>query len=327
MRELSIGGNEAGQRLDKFLQKYMANAPKSFFYKMLRKKNITVNKKKCDGSEKLVEGDKVQLFLSEETIEGFRKQVEAKKPAIKAVSLDILYEDKHVLLVNKPQGMLSQKADKGDLSLNEYLIAHMMKKHEIDEESLRSFRPSVCNRLDRNTSGIVTAGKTLQGLQGLSELLRNRTVDKYYVCLVKGRIAKPSTIHGWLLKNEADNKVSISQTEMPGSEEIHTGYEPLGFGYNTTLLLVKLITGKSHQIRAHLASIGHPVIGDVKYGDKALNEDFRSRYKIRYQLLHSWKMVFPKLTGSLSGLSMQTIEAPMPHNFEQVLKGEHVTLK
>ena len=180
MRELVISKYEAGQRFDKFLAKYMELAPKSFFYKMMRKKNITLNGKKAAGNEKLEEGDTVKLFLSEETIEGFR---EKKKRAVHTgAKLDILYEDEQVMLINKPAGMLSQKAEKGDISMVEHLISHLLDTGEVTEEMLKTFRPSRWNRLDRNTSGIVAAGKTLQGLQMLSGLFKERTLHKYYLC-------------------------------------------------------------------------------------------------------------------------------------------------
>ena len=175
MRELVISKYEAGQRFDKFLAKYMELAPKSFFYKMMRKKNITLNGKKAAGNEKLEKGDTVKLFLSEETIEGFR---EKKKRAVHTgAKLDILYEDEQVMLINKPAGMLSQKAEKGDISMVEHLISHLLDTGEVTEEMLKTFRPSLCNRLDRNTSGIVAAGKTLQGLQMLSGLFKERTLQ------------------------------------------------------------------------------------------------------------------------------------------------------
>ena len=168
MRELVISKYEAGQRFDKFLAKYMELAPKSFFYKMMRKKNITLNGKKAAGNEKLEKGDTVKLFLSEETIEGFR---EKKKRAVHTgAKLDILYEDEQVMLINKPAGMLSQKAEKGDISMVEHLISHLLDTGEVTEEMLKTFRPSLCNRLDRNTSGLVAAGKSLAGCsQGFSK--------------------------------------------------------------------------------------------------------------------------------------------------------------
>ena len=165
MQEITIGKNEAGQRLDKFLAKYMNLAPKSFFYKMMRKKNITLNGKKCEGAEKLAEGDIVKLFLSDETIAGFTEVKVQKIQNTKKQKLDVIYEDDHIVLINKPSGMLSQKAKESDFSLVEYLIDYLLDSGAITEESMRSFRPSICNRLDRNTSGIVACGKSLAGLQ------------------------------------------------------------------------------------------------------------------------------------------------------------------
>ena len=201
MQEITIGKNEAGQRLDKFLAKYMNLAPKSFFYKMMRKKNITLNGKKCEGAEKLAEGDIVKLFLSDETIAGFTEVKVQKIQNTKKQKLDVIYEDDHIVLINKPSGMLSQKAKESDVSLVEYLIDYLLDSGAITEESMRSFRPSICNRLDRNTSGIVACGKSLAGLQMLSEVFRDRSIHKYYQCIVKGEMKDSRTIDGWLLKD------------------------------------------------------------------------------------------------------------------------------
>ena len=323
MRELIVGAEEAGGRLDKYLQKYMAKAPKSFFYKMLRKKNITCNGKKCEGSERLSEGDAIRLFLSEETIEKFREETAAgyRYPE---TELDIVYEDSQVLLLNKPAGMLSQRAEEKDASLVEYLIGYLLKKGELTEEKLRSFRPSVCNRLDRNTSGLITAGKTLPALRELSSLLKERQVKKYYLCLVDGILKEKQHLNGFLRKNERTNQVQVFQEAVPESSEIHTAYEPLAHGRGTTLLKVELITGRSHQIRAHLASIGHPVVGDAKYGDPEKNRRFRARYGLRSQLLHAWEMDFPSLSGALSGLSGRQFFAALPKQFSEILEAEGI---
>ena len=201
MRQLMVSERDAGQRLDKFLGKYLDKAPKSFIYKMLRKKNITLNGKKADGSEKLVKADEIKLFLAEETIANFMEQ--KKKEALsdttanmqkEKITLDILYEDENVLIINKPAGMLSQKAQKEDVSLIEHLTAYLLESGQLTEEELKTFHPGICNRLDRNTSGIIIAGKTLLGLQTMSELLRARTVDKYYQCIVKGKVVKKQLI-------------------------------------------------------------------------------------------------------------------------------------
>ena len=320
-----IEKNEAGQRLDKFLAKYMNEASKSFFYKMMRKKNITLNGKKCEGNEKLAEGDVVKLFLAEDTIEKF-SSVQVQE--VKKVDLDILYEDDEIILVNKPAGMLSQKAKETDESLVEYLIDYLLGSGKLTESGLRAFRPSVCNRLDRNTSGIVTAGKSLAGLQMLSGVFKDRSIHKYYQCLVSGEIRDVKTVDGWLLKDEKRNQVRIlTEAEAKrfggkgGDEEpkrIRTKYEPIATDGRFTLLKVTLLTGRSHQIRAHLASLGHPIVGDFKYGGVSkVNPSGRT---VKYQLLHSYRLEFPKLAEPFVYLSGRVFEAPLPGYFGSVLK-------
>ena len=325
MREIVIEKNEAGQRLDKFLAKYMNEASKSFFYKMMRKKNITLNGKKCEGNEKLAEGDVVKLFLAEDTIEKF-SSVQVQE--VKKVDLDILYEDDEIILVNKPAGMLSQKGKETDESLVEYLIDYLLGSGKLTERGLRAFRPSVCNRLDRNTSGIVAAGKSLAGLQMLSGVFKDRSIHKYYQCLVSGEIRDVKTVDGWLLKDEKKNQVRIlTEAEAKrfggrgGDEEpkrIRTKYEPIATDGRFTLLKVTLLTGRSHQIRAHLASLGHPIVGDFKYGGVSkVNPSGRT---VKYQLLHSYRLEFPKLAEPFVYLSGRVFEAPLPGYFGSVLK-------
>ena len=331
MREIVIAKYEAGQRFDKFLAKYMELAPKSFFYKMMRKKNITLNGKKCEGNEKLAEGDVVKLFLAEDTIEKF-SSVQVQE--VKKVDLDILYEDDEIILVNKPAGMLSQKAKETDESLVEYLIDYLLGSGKLTERGLRAFRPSVCNRLDRNTSGIVAAGKSLAGLQMLSGVFKDRSIHKYYQCLVSGEIRDVKTVDGWLLKDEKKNQVRIlTEAEAKrfggrdGDEEpkrIRTKYEPIATDGRFTLLKVTLLTGRSHQIRAHLASLGHPIVGDFKYGGVSkVNPSGRT---VKYQLLHSYRLEFPKLAEPFAYLSGRVFEAPMPGYFASVLKETGIRL-
>ena len=331
MREIVIEKNEAGQRLDKFLAKYMNEASKSFFYKMMRKKNITLNGKKCEGNEKLAEGDVVKLFLAEDTIEKF-SSVQVQE--VKKVDLDILYEDDEIILVNKPAGMLSQKAKETDESLVEYLIDYLLGSGKLTESGLRAFRPSVCNRLDRNTSGIVAAGKSLAGLQMLSGVFKDRSIHKYYQCLVSGEIRDVKTVDGWLLKDEKKNQVRIltdveaKRFEGKGGDEepkrIRTKYEPIATDGRFTLLKVTLLTGRSHQIRAHLASLGYPIVGDSKYGGVSkVNPSGRT---VKYQLLHSYRLEFPKLAEPFAYLSMKVFEAPLPGYFGSVLKETGIRL-
>ncbi len=316
MRSITVNKNEAGQRLDKLLSKYLNLAGKGFLYKMMRKKNIVLNGKKCDGSEKLSEGDEIKLFLADETIEKFS---EVKVQKVKKTKLHIIYEDDHVLLINKPSGMLSQKAKEQDESLVEYLIDYLLDSGKLTKEDLRSFRPSVCNRLDRNTSGLVAAGCSLAGLQKLSAMFKDRSLHKYYLCVVSGSVREKKRIEGFLKKDEKTNQVTISQKELPDSAPICTEYEPLMETGTYTLLKVTLITGRTHQIRAHLASIGHPIVGDAKYGNTRVNEEAKRQYHIRSQMLHSWKLVFPQMEEPLAHLSGKSFTAPLPGEFKKVL--------
>ncbi len=320
MKSLIISENEAGQRLDKLLAKYMNLAPKGFLYKMLRKKNITLNGKRCDGSERLAVGDEVKLFLAEETIDKFAKPVYAGS---RKDRLDILYEDAHILLINKPAGMLSQKAKEDDVSLVEYVTDYLLDSGALTGEELRTFRPSVCNRIDRNTSGLVAAGKSLAGLRILSQVFRDRSIHKYYLCVVKGKVEAAQTVAGYLIKDEKTNRVTVSDSPLHGSVPVATEYEPLRYARDAaagvcTLLRVTLITGRTHQIRAHLASIGHPVAGDMKYGDPQLNDRFRKAYGVRHQMLHSYRITFPQLPEPMEYLSGKTFTAPVPEEFAEL---------
>lgn len=322
MREVYITGKEEGQRLDKFLQKYMSLAGKSFLYKMMRKKNITLNGKKASGSEKLAAGDTLRLFLADETIEKFSGAASGEALPESSGNLDIIYEDDQVLLISKRAGVLSQKARPEDVSLVEYVTAHLLENGSLTREDLKTFRPGICNRLDRNTSGLVAAGKTVGALQQLSRCFRERTVHKYYLSIVKGELRESASISGWLKKDEKKNMVQIFSEEQEGASRIETRYEPLAFNGRYTLLKILLITGKSHQIRSHLASIGHPLAGDEKYSDGQMNRYFRETYGLRHQLLHAWELKFPAMEGELSNLSDRTFFTPPPPLFGRIAQGE-----
>lgn len=318
MQEIQIAANEAGQRLDKLLAKYLSEAPKSFLYKMLRKKNIVLNGKKASGNEKLVAGDSVKLFLSDETIQKFSREITVCKSNTK---LDILYEDDDILLVNKPAGMLSQKAEAKDISLVEHLISYLLESGQLTRENLKSFKPSICNRLDRNTSGLVVCGKSLKGLQTMGQLFKERTLKKYYRCIVGGNVTEKQYVKGYLIKDEKKNQVTVSDTYFPESQEIETEYRPIQQLKQGTLLEVHLITGKTHQIRAHLASQGHAIIGDYKYGSREINDRYKKEYQLSHQLLHAYRLEVPK-TKELPQLSEKMFVAPLPKQFQKIIEGE-----
>lgn len=329
MYQKTITEREAGQRLDKYLRKLLPEAGGGFLYKMLRKKNIVLNEKKADGSEKIADGDIVTLYFAEETLLKFmgKKETVSQEafPEILPASFEpafsdmtVLYENEHILLANKPAGVLTQKAHREDISLNEWLTEYLLKGKQITPEELHTFRPSACNRLDRNTSGIVLCAKSVSGAQMLSEALKTRSLHKFYLLYVKGALTEEQTIEGFLQKDENNNKVRIYADNKNEASYIRTKYTPIRQEQDKTLLEVELITGKTHQIRAHLASIGHPLLGDYKYGDRRFNEQYRRQYQVEYQLLHAYKVVFPPLQAPFEDISGKTFCAPVPEIFENV---------
>lgn len=322
MKEFHIQTNEAGQRFDKYLKKLLKEANTSFIYKMLRKKNIVLNGKKADGTEKLNVGDEIKLFLSDETFDKFHGAAQSTKQfeayvSIPAKKLDVVYEDEDVLIINKPVGMLSQKAKPEDISANEYIIAYLLQSGALTQDALNTFKPSVCNRLDRNTSGLLIAGKTLKGLQEMSEALKERSaergVQKYYRCIVSGVLKEKTYLKGYLSKDERTNKVTIYKTKPADKSieclPIETEYRPIAAANGFTELEVHLITGRSHQIRAHLSSIGHSIIGDTKYGSAKVNEAFQKECRLKSQLLHAYRIRFA---------DGREVIAPTPKQYDKV---------
>lgn len=332
MQSVIIDKNQAGQRLDKFLKKLLPEAGSSFLYKMLRKKNITLNGKKAEGKEMLNLGDTVCFFFSGETFAKFTGKDSTKTPPVddsyeKAYKtlkgITILYEDENILVVNKPAGILTQKASPADISLNEWLIGYLLATNVTNASELQTFHPSVCNRLDRNTSGIVLCGKSLEGSQLLSKLIKERRIRKFYHTICIGKLKDDFLLKGYLTKDGSANKVTISQIPFGNDGEkeaayIQTGYHPIKDSDNYTLLEVELITGKTHQIRAHLASIGHPIIGDFKYGKAKDNQKLQQETGLKFQLLHACRVEFPVNEEGLNDLSGKVITAPYSVQFEKM---------
>ena len=344
MKEIKVDNNSAGKRFDKFLGSYFSECSMGFIFKMLRKKNITLNGKKATGKELLSNGDIIAVFFSDETFYKFANKhisaevssksntYEYEKAYNRIGHLDIVYEDDHILLINKPVGILSQKAEAKDVSVNEWLIGYLLDKNVITSESLGTFRPSVCNRLDRNTSGLLICSKSLSGARKMAEVLKDRSLHKYYKTIVVGNVKNNSHLSGYLYKDKKTNKVSLVK-EIPSSNAnksdysaIETSFEVLRHGMyesnckNTefTELEVLLHTGKTHQIRAHLSSEGHPIIGDGKYGNARVNDLLKKDFGLKFQLLHSYKLVFPKIEGELSYLSDKVFEAKLPDLFLKI---------
>ena len=267
-------------------------------------------------THRLTSGDELVIRIVEE-------QSSKRVPPVEH-PIHIVYEDEDILLLNTPAGVLTQKAKPEDLSLNEWLIGHLLATDAITEADLATFHPSVCNRLDRNTSGIVLCGKTLSGSQALSRIIKDRTVKKYYQTICKGKIVQESTLEGYLYKEESTNTVKVyaDPSEAPAEASyIRTIYMPNAVAGDFTLLTVELVTGKTHQIRAHLAGTGHPLLGDTKYGDNKLNRRMQSEYSLHHQLLHAGRICFPKeAEGPLAKVSGQTFTAPLPHKFAEILQ-------
>ena len=341
MQTVTIGKNQSGQRLDKFLHRFMPDAGNGFLYKMLRKKNITLNGHRAEGSEILAQGDTLSFFFSEETYRKFtglspvpETQVSVKEPPVQEYlqafhtlkDIRVLYEDEDILIADKPAGILSQKAASSDLSLNEWLIGYLLEVSHFPREELRTFKPSVCNRLDRNTSGLVLCGKSLRGSQYLSRCIRGRSIRKFYRTICVGNIDTEMTVRGYLNKDTARNKVTVSSHAAPGSESdyIETRFQPLKSAGSYTLLEVELITGKTHQIRAHLASIGHPLIGDHKYGNAKTNRYMKEHFGLSCQLLHAYRLVFPEAGDAedfLPATAGKTYISDDPEQFRRIQRG------
>ena len=297
MRELKIEKNDAGQRLDKFITKAL-DIPMSLLYKSIRLKKIKVNRKRAEASQKLVEGDTIQCFLADEFFEkgkksGFSEASELSASSLSrmSASLNIVYEDENILLVNKPQG-LSVHEDETSKSntLISYIHAYLYSKGEYDPEAEQSFAPALCNRIDRNTQGIVIAAKTAAALRIMNEKIKLREIDKYYLAAVHGiPEKKEDTLKGYLLKDEKTNTVRVYDKNPPrAAKEIITKYRVIAKASDSALVEVELLTGRTHQIRAHMAFIGHSLVGDGKYGQNKL--DKARGYK--YQALCSYKLRF-----------------------------------
>ncbi len=263
MKSFVANENDANQRLDKYISK-IADIPKGLLYKFLRTGHIKVNKKKKDGSYVIMPGDTVSFFIDDSF---FRDGKKTESISAKKVSLDVVFENEDILVINKPAGLKSQPDKKGEDALSEYVKSYLFDKGEYSPENEATFAPAIANRLDVNTSGLIIAAKNAEALRIINEKIKNREIKKFYRCIVNGIPEKQSdTLTGYILKDKAKNVSEIIKTEKSGALFVKTGYTVLNSKSGKALLEVELHTGRSHQIRAHLASIGHPLSGDFKYG-------------------------------------------------------------
>lgn len=288
MREITVKKNDAGQRLDKFLTKAVKGLPMSMMYKLIRTKKIKVNRKRAEQKYILCEGDTVQLFIREEFFDSPEKDNGALSRIIP--KLNILYEDENIMLINKRPGVLVHEDTEGaENTLAMHIKAYLLQKGEYDPSEEQSFAPALCNRIDRNTGGIVIAAKNAEALRVMNEKIREGQISKFYLCLVHGvPKKKQDKLYAFLRKNSKDNTVEVRPEPFAGAKEIITGYRVLEERSDASLLEVELFTGRTHQIRAQMAAIGHPLVGDGKYGIN--REEKKSGYK--YQALYSYKLRF-----------------------------------
>ena len=291
MREIIINKNDADQRLDKFLSKRFKNMPKSLMYKYIRTRYIKVNNKKCEISTMLKEGDVLKLFIKDEFFDDDRENEESYEFLKAPLKLDIIYEDENILIINKKPGLIvhPDKSYHFD-SLIARVLHYLYEKGEYNPKDDRSFAPATVNRLDRNTGGIVIAAKNAEALRILNSKIKSREIKKLYLCMVQGKPkAESGTVSGYLEKNESKNKVRIFSENAPGRKYMETKYRVIKSVRENSLLEVDLITGRTHQIRASMAKLGNPLLGDTKYGYKKSSAE---KEQFKYQALYAYRITF-----------------------------------
>ena len=296
MREFSINKNDAGQRMDKFLTKAVPALPKNLMYKYIRLKRIKLNGKRCEISTKLSEGDSVQLYINDEFFP--EKRDEAHRFLNAPKDIEIVYEDENILLCDKPCGLVVHEDESGEAdTLIDRVLHYLYDKGEYDPDTENSFTPALCNRIDRNTSGIVICAKNAESLRVLNQKVKDRELEKLYLCVTVGIPNKKSAeLKAFHRRDEKTKVVRVEDKSFPGSKTMITRYKVLAENKQSGLALleVDLVTGRTHQIRAHLSHIGYPLLGDGKYGSNKINRALG----VKTQALCSYKLTFRFTTES-----------------------------
>ncbi|MGO4987611.1 RluA family pseudouridine synthase [Gallicola sp. Sow4_E12] len=310
MREVIIGENDKEQRLDRFLKKYLPKAPNHLLQKYIRTKKIKVNKKRAQPDQILNKDDVLNIYIYDEVLKEYEVE---KERELKKVHLDILYEDEDICLINKPVDMLSHPAGPEDYgrTIVDHFVTYLIIQEEYIPRKEKSFVPALANRLDRNTSGLIMGCKNAHSLKYFNQQFRGRNITKIYRTICKGNI-RDQRITKSLEKDEEINKVEVRES---GKESI-TKVRNLHTNGEYSYIEIELITGRTHQIRAHLAAVGHPVIGDIKYGDRNINKKMK-KLGLSFQLLHSYGLEFNNIEGHLN---QKKITAPLPENFLKIYR-------
>ena len=320
MKEIHIGENEENQRVDRFLKKYLKNAPLSAIYKILRK-DVKVNGKRPKPEALLCRGDLIELYISEDELTSLSEEKITSGQTKAKRQFRIAFEDRNILVVEKPFGLLTHGDEKEKKhTLANQVMGYLYETGQYDPAKEKIFTPAPANRLDRNTTGLILFGKTGPALQALNKMLRERGyVSKYYMTIVNGTLKKDLILKDRMEKDWKTNTVRVLDNEKTGGKLMETIARPIRSKNGLTLVEVELVTGRTHQIRAHLAKAGFPVIGDSKYGNPKANKEMSKSFGLTTQLLHSYKVEFHKGSPPLAYLEGKEILSELPPDFARIM--------